>query len=539
MHQENPKHDELTGSADDWATMGSRPRRTELHIDEVYMSSSKASGGYTFSLPPGTALDGLVIEDRLGRGDFGAVYRAYDSDQGRDVAVKIVDIGPSGHPLASARLQWEMIVQTRIGHLPCVSKVYEIRLADWGGTRLLLLLMEYADDGTLRHWLVEQRGNPLRRCEQGLDYFRQVCHAIAAVHDHGVIHLDLKPENILFSGETVKLSDFCGSAILGAPTSDDQVGLPRDLDELVVGTPPYMGPEHSTARRRSELDVRADIYSLGAILLDILGPAGRPPSETGCAMVPRDRTYRPPELGADFGPNEARVVRRCMEADPARRYQTVRELLDDLDGRNERQQAVAEVTDLWQAACRCVAESDLVGAARLCGRIVRDHPRFAEAGAMLQEIQARHDQAGRLYEIVERGINSWPLADVITVLAEAIAIYPNHPAGLPVQIQLEIRTRQYRDAMATGLGLAGRGQWQTARAWLDRARQLNPGAMAAEAPSHLVATVLDHVGQARALIDAAVATGHWDRAMSLAREADRYAETTAGAISSPSGGPGQ
>ena len=283
----------------------------------------------------------------------------------------------------------------------------------------------------------------------------------------------------------------------------------------------------------------AGIYSLGAILLDILNPAGQPPSETGCELVPRDRTYRPPKLGADLDLNEGRVVRRCLAADPARRYQTVGELLDDLDGRGGRQQAVAEATDLWQAACSCVAESDLVGAARMCGRLVRDYPGFAEAGAMLQEIRTRDDQAGKLYAVVERGMNSWPLADLITVLGEAIAIYPDHPAGLPVQIQLEIRTRQYRDAMATGLGLAGRGRWQTARTWFDRARQFNPGAMAAEAPAHFVATVLDHVGQTRALIDDAMATGHWDRAMRLARQADRYAETTAHAISSPRGGPGQ
>jgi uncharacterized RDD family membrane protein YckC len=168
------------------------------------------------------------------------------------------------------------------------------------------------DEGTLK-W------------EQALGYVRQAAKGLAAAHDRGVVHHDVKPSNlILTEDDTIKIADF---------------GLAKQIERdsritgtgVITGTPAYMSPEQG---RGSETDHRSDMYSLGASLFHLI--AGRPPFEgdSPVGTIVQQITEEPPRL-IDFAPSipksVSEFVAKCLQKDPARRFQTYRELLHAID----------------------------------------------------------------------------------------------------------------------------------------------------------------------------------------------------------------
>jgi hypothetical protein len=246
----------------------------------------------------GTTLAGRYELDReIGRGGMGAVWLGHDTVLGRTVAIKQIGMAAGGASPDLARAEREAHLAARVNHQNVVA-VYD--LVDDGGHQWLV--MEHVDGPTLAG-LIAQHG-PLSP-EALTSVVEQVAGALAAAHEHGIVHRDVKPSNILLTEHGVaKLSDF-GVARAQADASLTQTGL-------VTGSPAYLAPEVATGRTAT---AASDVWSLGATVFHAL--AGHPPYDVGDNLL--GAMYRivhedPPRL-PDDGPLTA-IVSAMMQQDP-------------------------------------------------------------------------------------------------------------------------------------------------------------------------------------------------------------------------------
>jgi serine/threonine protein kinase len=238
------------------------------------------------------------VEREIGRGGMGVVYQAWDTQLDRRVALKIIDFGPVEEARIAARLEHPGLVPVYdSGTLPDGRAYYAMRLVQ--GRRLDEFAAQEPGLGERLRILVK------------------VCDAVAFAHDRGVVHCDLKPQNIMVGsfGE-VFVMDW-GIARLG------QLESPAAR----TGTPPYLAPEHP-------VDHRADIFSLGRILLDLAG----------------DRPIRP----------LAAVAARATAAEPGERYQSVQDLAADLTRFLDGLPVTAHAENLWERTVRYVRRNQVL-----------------------------------------------------------------------------------------------------------------------------------------------------------------------------------
>jgi serine/threonine protein kinase len=219
----------------------------------------------------------LEILECLGRGGMGVVYKARQKALGRIVALKILAPERSTDPGFAGRFTAEARMLASLNH-PNIVTIHDF--GESGG--FYHLVMEYVDGVNLRQAMTAGRFTP----EQALAIVPPVCEALQYAHDHGVVHRDIKPENLLLDQQgRVKVADFgiaklLGSATAGgpdaaaadsapaaAPPAGAGPGGPDTLGASAAGTPQYMAPEQ---RARGAVDHRADIYSLGVVLYELL-----------------------------------------------------------------------------------------------------------------------------------------------------------------------------------------------------------------------------------------------------------------------------
>lgn len=238
----------------------------------------------------------LEILEQIGHGGMGVVYRARQRDLDRIVALKILRSDIETDRNFADRFQREARAMARLNH-PNIVTVYDFGRQD----ELYYFLMEYIDGTNLRQ--VEQTGQltPL----QALAIVPQVCGALQYAHEQGVVHRDIKPENILVLRDgRVKIADFGLAKLTGQADDGHLTGTWQ-----VMGTPHYMAPEQ--VERPTTVDHRADIYSLGVVIYEMLTgelPLGRFP-------VPSRKVQIDVRLDD--------VVLRALEKEPDRRYQRV------------------------------------------------------------------------------------------------------------------------------------------------------------------------------------------------------------------------
>ena len=264
----------------------------------------------------------------LGAGGMGEVYRARDTRLGREVALKVISDGAALDPERLQRFEQEARLAGSLNH-PNLVVVHDV--GSEGGAPFLVT--ELLEGESLRHRL--SRGHlPLRTA---LELGAQIAEGLAAAHARGVVHRDVKPENVfLTSGGRAKLLDF-GIAKLTAPraiegTRDllDTTLTPEGLGTrpgAVLGTQGYMSPEQV---RGDPVDARTDIFSLGTVLYEMLAGAPAFPAksfiESGHAILEAE----PPPLPESVPPSVDLLVRRCLEKEPARRFQSAADLAFDL-----------------------------------------------------------------------------------------------------------------------------------------------------------------------------------------------------------------
>jgi serine/threonine protein kinase/Flp pilus assembly protein TadD len=325
----------------------------------------------SFSPLSGVLPEGLEIGKRyrvvrlLGRGGMGAVYRVYDKDLDREVALKLIrsDIAEDAETLG--RFKREIQLSSKITHRN-VLRVYDLGESD--GIKFLTMQLISGDDLAA---VIKAGRLPNDRL---IRIFRQICEGLEAAHEQGVIHRDLKPGNVLLGPEDrVYVTDF------GLAKGHEQSAMTQT--GAVIGTPYYMSPEQVQGK---ELDRRSDIFSLGVILYQMatgtLPYSGRTPYE-----VMLQRTQRPPrpasELNPDLPPFLARILERCLQIDPSLRYQTVAEILADLDAESFRSSIRYEALRRpWIRPAAAAAAGAILLAAGIWW-LLRRAPARARAGA--------------------------------------------------------------------------------------------------------------------------------------------------------------
>ena len=265
----------------------------------------------------GRVLGNYKIINKIGEGGMGAVYIAKDLTLERKVALKIIAPRLAKNPKLMTRFKIEAVAQARLTH-PNVVTIYSFeQIGD-----LYFIVMEYIDGVSLKQ-LIKTGKLDLNRA---LDIYKQVLNGIAFAHLKGVIHRDLKPANILITEDGVaKIGDF------GIAKLEGVEGLTKAGTSL--GTPLYSAPEQILGRK---VDYRADIYSLGILLFEML--TGRPPfiSRTGSDYeVQKAHIEKKPPLPSSINPripiHIERIILKCLEKEASRRFQSVRDLKEAIE----------------------------------------------------------------------------------------------------------------------------------------------------------------------------------------------------------------
>ncbi len=268
-------------------------------------------------LQPGSTLGGRYrIDTELGTGGMGSVYRAQDLELDRTVALKVIRPVLADDPEVLQRFKHEIILARGITHRNVV-RIFDLGQAD----DVKFISMEYVE-GTDLASLLRQRG-PLP-ADEAVGIVEQICLALDAAHSEGVVHRDLKPQNIMLAPDgRVVVMDF------GIARSLELSGMTQTGS--LLGTPDYMSPEQV---KGEQVDSRSDLFALGIIFYQLL--TGELPyrGETPMAtMFKRTQVRASPvrDLKPELPGFLSDVVSRCLEITPHKRYQSAREVLQDLN----------------------------------------------------------------------------------------------------------------------------------------------------------------------------------------------------------------
>jgi len=272
---------------------------------------------------PGQVLAGRYrIVARLGAGGMGEVYRADDLTLGQPVALKFLpaDLNADAHRLG--RFHDEARSARQVTH-PNVCRVHDI--GDHHGQPFLI--MEFVDGEDLASLLKRVGRLPE---EKAVEVARQLCSALASVHEQGLLHRDLKPANVMLDGRgRVRLTDFGVAALAGT------------VDDVRSGTPAYQAPEVLAGR---EVSVASDVFALGLVLYELFTGRKAYPAATRGEL---EQAYasgppsRPSSHATGIDPDVERVILRCLAAEPRHRPRSAVEVLAALPGGDPLQAALA------------------------------------------------------------------------------------------------------------------------------------------------------------------------------------------------------
>ena len=276
-------------------------------------------------LARGTKLGPHEIIAPLGAGGMGEVYRARDTRLDREVAIKILPSHLSSDSEARQRLEREAKTVSGLNH-PHICVLHDIGRQDG----IDFIVMEYLEGETLEQRLVK---GPLP-LNDVLKYGAQIADALGKAHASGVVHRDLKPGNVMLTKSGAKLLDF-GLAkpalALATMATLTQAGSPITQQGMIVGTFQYMSPEQVGGH---ELDSRSDIFSLGAVLYEMMTGRKAFPGKSQLSVASAILEKDPEPIGTIAPltpPSLDHAIRRCLAKEPEDRWQSARDLAGELN----------------------------------------------------------------------------------------------------------------------------------------------------------------------------------------------------------------
>lgn len=277
-------------------------------------SSAKKAG-----LSAGLRIGDYEVLGELGRGGMGVVYKARHLKLDRMVAIKMILSGPHAGREATERFIAEARAVAKLQD-PGIVQIFDI--GEHSGQAWFSL--EFVEGTDLQKELARKP----RTAREAAQILRDLCRAMQAAHEKGILHRDLKPANVLISSDGVlKITDF------GLAKELDSEGSTRTSEGTIMGSPSYMPPEQARGEA-SKVDQRSDVYSLGAILYQIL--TGRPPFLTDSPIktvmqVIKNEPVAPRQMQPGIPEELETICLKSLQKDPAARYQTCSELQDDLE----------------------------------------------------------------------------------------------------------------------------------------------------------------------------------------------------------------
>src|SRR5262245_2995622 len=284
-------------------------RASEFLLSDVCTREDKDANAFT-----GRQVAHFRILEQLGRGGMGRVYKALDRRLDRTVALKFLPPHLGADDEAKRRFVHEAKAASGLDH-PNICAIHEIGVTDAGAH---FIAMTYYAGETLKAKIA--RG-PLPAVES-LDYARQIAEGLQRAHEAGIVHRDVKPANVMVTDVgQIKIVDFGVAKMSGADVT---------REGRTLGTIAYMSPEQT---RGESVDARTDIWSLGAVLYEMLTgtrPFTGENDETLIHAIRHDDPRPIRALRADVPRGVVALVSRCLDKNPARRYQRTADLLADL-----------------------------------------------------------------------------------------------------------------------------------------------------------------------------------------------------------------
>ena len=275
---------------------------------------------------PGTRLGTYEIIAPIGKGGMGEVYRAHDSKLDRDVAVKVLSEEVASDPRAQARFEREAKSVAALSH-PNILAIH-----DYGREEgLYYAVTELLEGQSLRERLDSEKLTP----RKAVDLAIEIARGLAAAHARGIVHRDLKPDNIFVTSDgNVKILDFGLAKVeeVREQGSEVETAAHATTPGTILGTMGYMSPEQV---RGVEADRRADIFSFGAVLYEMLAGVRAFQGDYQADVMSAILKEAPPDLSRkqrDIPSEVIRIVSRCLEKKPEERFQSARDLAFGLEG---------------------------------------------------------------------------------------------------------------------------------------------------------------------------------------------------------------
>ena len=485
------------------------PADAEVEIAGLFLSGNDETPNVVV-VSPGTLLQSRFrVAAMAGVGRFASVYRARDTFRNQDVALKVVEIG-GGDQAYAQQLLHEARVSSRLRDRSHVLEIYDIHQCRHEGRELLFLTAEYADGGSLRQWLMVHRQDPARRRQLALEYAQHICRGVESIHREDIVLIDIKPENFLFVGHRLCAADF-GAAFPGNGVAAPGLSS-HHFDLREYSNPAYMSPEAFGACHAEEIDDRANVYSIGIMLFEMLHEKCRRPfSGTSERLSVQHRSAPVPAL-AGISEELAAFVAKCLAKAPEDRYQTVGELRADLErvageqnaslGTWESTEPVEDAVDVitpmeesWRQACAAKKAKDFNRASRLCAEVLGMAPDHSGATRMKDEIAVLFDRVQTMYDEIASGNGRRSLLQRVELGEEAARLYPDHPSGETAQAMLEDKVDRYDDCVRNGQAAVASMEWESALESFHQAAVIAGNGAAARTVERFIECVLLYRGR--------------------------------------------